>query len=579
MTTMLAPYAERGMIAAMLRARPLIISLAVIAICAALYASLMGVLLRQGATDTEQRAEIQANMIGAAIGRLDHLPNVIANDPLITRSLGSGEVTALNARLAQYAQRAGAEAIYLMDRTGLTLAASNHAQSDTYVGEYYTFRPYFTDALAGKTGRYFAVGATTGRPGYFVADPVYDGGAVIGVVVVKIGLAELSTSLTGSGALILVTSPEGVVLLSSVPDLAFRTIVPLEKAARAAIDTQRQFGAFPLTPLNWESPREGRLNLERRGYLWSTRTIAREGWTVHLLTDLAGLRRQAGVGVLLALAVMFAAGIGMTVFRSAQLRRALEVSDADRRSLTEEIRERQRAEADLRMAEAELGRSSRLAALGQLAASITHELGQPISAMRNYLAAEEIAQGTLPGQLNQTMTGLTARMQGIVDQLRFFATPGAGARAPFDLSDAVDEALTLVEHTARARAVDLILEPPSHPIAALGVKHRVEQVLVNLIRNALDAVDETDQRQVTIKFNQTADMAQVIVSDTGPGLGGHALSDLQEPFMTTKSSGEGMGLGLAISASIVADLSGTLEASDHPSGGAVFVLSLPGVPA
>ncbi|MBB5516221.1 two-component system C4-dicarboxylate transport sensor histidine kinase DctB [Rubricella aquisinus] len=557
------------------RSRILFVLMALLVICGVIYASLMGVLLRQGQAETEDRADIQSSMISAAIGRLDHLPHVIAQDPVIMATLRTGAGDALNPRLLEYAQRAEAEAIYLMDPTGLTIASSNYNEPGTYVGEYYTFRPYFTDALAGKTGRYFAVGATTGRPGYFVAEPVIAAGRVIGVVVVKIGLAELSTALTGAGALILVTSPEGVVVLSSQEDLAFRTIAPLDPAARAIIDAQRQYGSYPLTPLDWESTGTGRLMLEGKSYLWAIRAIPREGWTVHLLTDVAGLRRQASVGVILALAVLLTAGIGMTVFRSAQLRRALELSDADRRRLTEEIRERQRAEADLRAAEAELGRSSRLAALGQLAASITHELGQPISAMRNYLAAEEIAQGTLPGALNQTMTGLIARMQGIVDQLRFFATPGAGPRAPFAMADAVAAAITLVEHTALSRDVTLEVLDKDQAALALGVQHRVEQVLVNLIRNALDAVEDQPVRRVTIRFAQTEEEAQVRVSDTGPGLGKHSLSDLQEPFMTTKSSGAGMGLGLAISASIVADLSGRLEAQDGPEGGAVFTLSLP----
>ncbi len=538
------------------------------------YLALTEVLLRREATQTNNRAAVFAGTIEASLGRLDHLPFVVANDPMVEDALRSGEADALNPILADFARRATAEAIFVLDPTGLTIASSNFREALSFVGQSYTFRPYFADAIAGGSGRFFAIGATTGRPGYFVAEPVYGAAeSIIGVVTVKIGLDALDQSWRDSGERILVTNEAGVVILASDADHLFTTLGPLTEADRASIAAGQQFLDRPLDPLDLQQGLGNRVRLDGAAYILSEAPIAREGWRIHLLTDLAAIRQQSIVAALTLLAAALGIILALTGFRSAQLNQALAVSNADRHKLNAEIEVRREAEAELRKAQTALARNSRLAALGQLSASITHELGQPISAMRNYLTAEEIATDTPPGGLNSQLSGLVDRMQRITSQLRFFATPSPETAGTFSLAAALIAAGDLVQHKADATGVSLTLTPPDQDTLIDGDQHRFEQVLVNILRNGIEAAGG-DTPAVTLTTRRDGGTVVIRITDTGPGFGPATLDDLAEPFMTTKSSGDGMGLGLAISSQIMAELGGTLHASSAKAG-AVFTLTLP----
>jgi two-component system C4-dicarboxylate transport sensor histidine kinase DctB len=531
------------------------------------------ILQRREANQTNNRAQFFAGTVEASLARLDHLPFIIAQDPGVQQALQSGNGAAINLRLEEFATRANAEAIFLLDTSGLTIASSNHAAEQSFVGESYRFRPYFQDAVTGGHGRFFAIGATTGRPGYFVSDPVMADGAVIGVVTVKVGLQTLDQSWRDTGERILVTNEAGVVILASEAAHLFGTLRPLTAATRQSIAQGQQFLDRPLDPLDWQIDSAGRAALDGVGYLLSPAPIDREGWQVHLLTDLAGIRQQAVLAALVLLALALGLILALTGFRSAQLDRALALSNADRATLNAEIEVRRETETALRRAQDALARNSRLAALGQLAASITHELGQPISAMRNYLTAEEIATGAAPDTLNTQLGGLVDRMARITSQLRFFATPAAIENTVFDLHSALCAATELVQHKAANLGVTLTTPAPTpaHPIS--GSQHRFEQVLVNVLRNGIEAATGPNP-VVNVQILATKHEVAVQITDTGTGLGTASLDDLTEPFVTTKSSGDGMGLGLAISAQIMAELGGSMAADSTPAG-ATFILTLP----
>ncbi|MDB4112036.1 ATP-binding protein, partial [Yoonia sp.] len=244
--------------------------------------------------------------------------------------------------------------------------------------------------------------------------------------------------------------------------------------------------------------------------------------------------------------------------------------------LETEIHDRRMAEANLDKARSELARKNQLAALGQLSASITHELGQPISAMKNYLAAEEIAVDARPGSLSPQLTGLVDRMQRIVDQLRLFGRSDPAQNDQFVVQDAVRTAVSLVQHTADAAGATITLDLAQSPMRTRGQATRFEQVVVNLLRNAIDAVADLPDRAVVLRLIDADDVV-IEVADTGPGLGALDMDDLKEPFFSTKPSGVGMGLGLAISAQIINEMDGTLDARTAETGGAVFRISLPKV--
>ncbi|HGG04791.1 MAG TPA: sensor histidine kinase [Aliiroseovarius sp.] len=531
---------------------------------------------KQEALQTEKTAVFFSRIIDDALRRLEHLPFVISQNPAVVDALKANNGDTLNPILKSFAEHANADHIFLMDLNGQTVAASNFESPDSFVGNFYTFRPYFRDAILGETGTFYAIGATTGEPGYFISAPVYDDlGNIFGVIVVKTGLASLNQAWRDSGEQILVSNVDSVVVLASDISNLFRVLHPLTPFVRQNLEKAQQFGDQQLLPLDWQVDGNGRAILNGDIYLLSQAKISQENWTLHLLTNLSGIRQRATLTIAGGLALLFGVIIASTSFRSARLRKALGQSDADRERLTKEVEVRRAAESDLEAARDELERTSRLAALGQLSASITHELGQPISAMRNYLTAEEITEDAMPNSLNPLLSRLVERMQNINNQLRLFASPGLGETSVFDLRRATDASVELVAHEITAAGITLTKHYGETAVSVEGNQQQIEQVVVNLLRNAVDAVSEQDLRHITVRVDTANDRAFVQVTDTGPGLDGRTIVDLQEPFMTTKPSGQGMGLGLAISAQIAKNMNGCIEARDIDGSGAEFTLWLP----
>lgn len=555
------------------RPRPILVVLGLV-VAALVYFALNALFTQTAIRETPNRAQFFARTIDDALLRLEHLPYVISIDPIALNALRAPDDVSLNPTLEIIAEKSGAEFIFVMDINGRTIASSNYRSDDSLIGEYYTFRPYFQDAINGDTGRFYAVGATTGKPGYFVAEPVKDSvGTIFGVVVVKISVSDLTDAWADSGELVMVTNPQGVIIAASEPDLSFSLTRPLTAFEARELEERRQFADHDLALLDWRTTERNRAVLNGTPYLWTTANVNAQDWTLHLLSDLRGIRTRAMLFVAIALAGVLALAIVATVFRSARLRQALAVSNADRARLTKEIEDRRLAEARLLDAKAELARKDRLAALGSLSASITHELGQPISAMRNYLAAEEIAAGQLPGQLNPQLSGLVDRMQRIVDQLRSFGRSDKKDRTRFDFSKAVDAGFGLVRHDLAALDVKVEQDIASG-LMVEGSQDKLEQVIVNLLRNAIDAVEDAQTKLIKVSLRQRGDQVEFSIEDTGPGIGELDVNALQEPFFTTKASGRGMGLGLAISGQIMDEAGGRMEALNGETG-AIFRLLLP----
>ena len=188
--------------------------------------------------------------------------------------------------------------------------------------------------------------------------------------------------------------------------------------------------------------------------------------------------------------------------------------------------------------------------------------------MRNQLAAEEMSAGST--RFSEKMQGLVARMEDITRQLKFFSRKGRDQFETVELSQVISVALDLLAPNIAAVDARLSYTPPAPTVFLQGNRLRLEQVVTNLVRNALDAIEGADTRCISIMLAETADKVWIEISDTGHGLGGQTLEDLREPFATTRESGKGMGLGLTISAGIVADHGGVLMARDGADRGAVF---------
>lgn len=528
------------------------------------------------------RLTLLRSTVEAELRHFAHMPFVLSLDPVIAEGLAGETAEDLDQRLARFAQSAGIEAIYLMDSTGLTIAASNARSESSFKGQNYAFRPYFQAALRGELGEFYGIGATTGVPGYFYAMSVRSSqSAVTGVVAIKIDLSALQDSWLASGERILLTNADGVVLLASDPAWRYRTLEPLTAQQRAEIVASRQFGQEDLAPLNWSvASGQDTVRLGDDWLLYLRTSDLPNSWSLHFLVpdDEAVTRASLVTGTMLFIVML--SFVGAQVNRVRRIGAALRKSEQEEallrlanERLAVEIEERRLAEQNLKKTQADLERAGRLAALGRLAASVTHELGQPIAAMRNQLAASEMTGGATP--LGEKMQGLVGRMENITTQLKFFSRKGKDKFEHLELRGVVDDALELLEPTIQRAAADVRVTEDGGNLGFVGNPLRIEQVVTNVVRNALDATEEAGLRRVDISMGGTAERVWFEVSDSGHGLGDKTFDDLREPFATTRESGRGMGLGLTISAGIVSDHGGSISALDGPMGGATFRIELP----
>lgn len=554
------------------RMRPGIVAVLVATVCiaiAATYFSAQRLFESQAISVAQSQHALYLRSLNEAIKQHQHLPFVLGENPAFGTKLARGDAEDLNETLAAFAEASALEAIYVMALNGDVVAASNYRLAQSFLGQNYGFRPYFQGAARGVRSDYFAIGATTGRPGYFVAEPLRAAsGDIQGVVAIKLDISELQQSWEERGEAVLAVNGDGIVVLSSNPDWLYQTVRDLDQSTRDRILSSRQFGAEGIAPLPWQSDEAGHVTLANQSYIVTSGTTEVVDWTVHYLTSRTVIARQTwlATGVL---GFAIAALIGFSVFlRSRRIQAALAVSQAQSKALSE-------ANARLLQAQEDLARSSKMAALGQLAASVTHELGQPISAFKNHLVAAEIGQEITSQDTLDNLRRLAERMEAITRQLRFFSRKGGEDREAVDPSAVIREALALMRHDLDAAQVKVDWQLPSAATTVWASRLQLEQAMVNLLRNALDAARDSAAPHIWIAQNNTADGIEIAVRDSGPGLRGLTLETLQEPFYSTRSSGDGMGLGLAITSEIVRAHGGSMSAIDSKEGGAQFKLTLP----
>ena len=574
-------------------------------------------------TDAGHRLDLFGAAVDGIVNRYAHIPATIQLNEevlaLLRKPRPSGSVAAANRFLERLNGHIGSLAIFVMDERGIVLASSNWKQPDSFVGEDLSFRSYYLTGLSGQVGRHVAIGITQGEPGYYVSHPIRDGERVVGVAAIKIGLAGIDQAWDLLGAPALIADENGVVILSSVPDWRYTALGPLSsdsrvEAAVSRLYNNRPIGNFPvaidaaLGPAGQEIHSGGRLGIAPGRALGSTylvhgRQLSSTGWRLLIFSDLQPMRAQAaGHGALAAVAtgcvllLLLVVAQRRRILRqkleakalleqaNAQLeskvaRRTRALTDTNAR-LRKEVAERQQAEQTLRAAQDELVQAAKLAVLGQLAAGITHELAQPLGAMRTLSgnAVEFMKRGNL-ATVEQNL-GIIARladqMGRIITPLKTFARKSPAIPAATDVAHAVGAALFLLDQRLARAGITVINHCEPGRAVAWCDQNRLEQVLINLIRNAGDAMADSPRKTLTLAAAPADDGVVLRISDTGCGLpeGGA----LFEPFFTTKPPGEGLGLGLAISRDIVREFGGDLRAEHCPEGGACFSVHLPAAP-
>ena len=542
--------------------------------------------LEEAGRSHEQLA-LYANGLHTLIERYRALPAVLALDPELIHAL-NGPVDgatqdALNRKLERINGAAQSSTLELLDRNGQAVAASNWRLPTSYVGHNYAFRPYFRQTISQGSGRFYAVGVTSGIPGYFLSRAVTDAqGRFIGAMVVKLEFPELEREWAQGPDTLLVSDARGIVFIANQPGWRYRELQALSEADLTELGNTRQYDKQPLLPLDHQQlerldARSQRVRVNgpdgSADYLWASLPMASEDWTLHLL------KRPLNASEDSRNAALAAAGVWLSlVFGGLLLNQRWRLAKLRQRSREQLEQLVQARTLELRAAQDGLVQSTKLAALGQMSAALAHEINQPLTAQRMQLASlrllldhgrhDEARQALVP--LEQMLT----RMASLTAHLKTFARKSpAGLRERLDLATVVDQALQLLDPRLRDGGVqvDLRLDRPAW---VRGDAIRLEQVLINLLRNALDASASQSRQWLGIDLRLNAGAWHLSVADNGGGIADEHLSNVFDPFFTTKPVGEGLGLGLAVSYAIVHEHGGQLLAGNLEYG-AQFTLSMP----
>ena len=527
---------------------------------------------------TRNRAEVRQTLYSgnllSELQRNSIVPLLLSREPSLISALENADFSQSSQKLIFYVEEIGSAALMLLDEGGRVVAATDR----NTIGSNHRSDPYFVNALRSNDTVFTTFRNDAGAFVFNYSRSIQIDGNLAGVIVVEANLRKFEQSWAGISDAVLVTDSEGQIILSTEP--RWRGLVE-EDALQASSATSAISRAIHATtdwsilPIDAYVFGEAVMRMENR--------VPFQGWKMTTFTPYASVRERVngvlaleimGFAILLAVAFYFAslrARARSVVFQqeSAELR---QLNDA----LQREIAEREKAEHHLNMAEQTLAQSSKLAALGEMSAAVSHELNQPLAAMKTYLAgAKLLLKRKRPAEALssfQRVDDLIDRMGSITRQLKSYARKGGEAFEPIDLRDAFSSALSMMEPQLNRQDIKITRSISQNPVMVMADRVRLEQVIINLLRNALDAIKSSIDPSVEIMIS-SGETATLSVRDNGHGI--EDIGSLFEPFYTTKAPGEGVGLGLAISSGIVNDFGGRLTARNADVGGAVFEMKLP----
>ena len=527
---------------------------------------------------TRNRAELRIALYsGNLLAELRQnaiVPQLLSRDPALIEALTRSDYSLSTQRLISFVEEIGAASLMLYDIDGRTVAATDRNR----LGASHRQEAYFVDALRSNSTVFSVIPRDTGGYRFFYSRRIQEGGTNLGVIAAEVDLQRFERAWAGISDAVIVTDSTGDIIMATEPrwrglteSEALSNQTP-QSAIERAIKATADWTALPADAY-----------LQGEAVMRLSSRIPFRGWRITSYTTYASVREK--VNGVLALEVMgFAILLALTFYalsrraagRAALFQRESAELRALNAALQREVAERKRVQQTLAVAEQTLEQSSKLAALGEMSAAVSHELNQPLAAMKTYLAGARLLMQR--NRLEEALASfgriddLIERMGAITRQLKSYARKGQQQFSPFDMGEALASALSMMEPQLRQRQVQINRILPAEPVQVMGDRMRIEQVLVNLLRNALDATKS--ERNPTVEIILSAgETATLTVRDNGPGI--EDLDSLFEPFYTTKQPGDGVGLGLAISSGIVSDLGGRLTARNGQHGGAVFEMQLP----
>lgn len=567
--------------------------------------------LNEAAEQGGTTLRLAVSALGGHLNRYEPLPALMADHDDIEELVAHPEDQRLRQRANIYLKSINdllkSSDIYIMTLDGETIAASNYDGPASFIGQNFSYRPYFQDAAKGLQSRFFALGTTSHRRGYYFASPILFNDVIKGVIVFKVDIEGIEASFGTGENRIVVTDPEGIIFMTGVPQWLYSAILPLTPDRIARTEASRRYADAKLSQLPVTEGTFGshRLMAVREGqqdreYLVLSQPMPEAGWTVNVLMDTGSVRTQVQTMLLAALLCLGLAGALLAAMlqrrrrlqdrlvhqaeAQAELERRVEERTADlarvNRDIKREIAERRQTEKQLRKTQKDLIQAGKLAALGQMSAALSHEFNQPLAAAKTY--AESASLLIERGRVEEASSNLSRisalidRMASISKHLRNFARKPNEHVGPVPLDTVVSDTLEIV--SARLKAADAELRVALGP-ETLFVKAgpvRLQQVLVNIISNAADAVEGLDDRRIDLTAQKNENENKVIVSvrDRGPGVPPAIMERIFDPFFSTKGVGKGLGLGLSISYNIVKDFGGRLIVTNLEDGGARFDIEL-----
>lgn len=527
---------------------------------------------------TRNRAELRLALYGgnlvSELRRNSIVPQLLARDPTLIAALNSKDFSQSTQRLISFVEEIGAASLMLLDSSGRTVAATDRSR----LGASHRGEPYFVDALRSNTTVFSVIPRDAGGYRFTYSRRLDSAGSVLGVIVVEVDLQKFERAWAGISDAMMVTDASGAIILSTesrwrgLTESEAVQLQPPRNAIERAIRATADWTALPADAY-----------LRGEAVMRTSTRIPFRGWRMISFSTYESVRERVN-GVLaleiMGFALLLAGGFYVLNRRTALRMALFERESAELRLLNarlqREIAERERVQENLAVAEQTLAQSSKLAALGEMSAAVSHELNQPLAAMKTYLAgARLLLRRNRPEEALASfgrIDALIERMGAITRQLKSYARKGAESFSPVNMGDALASALSMMEPQLRQRQVQITQILPDEPVWVMGDRMRIEQVMVNLLRNAIDATKSMAEPEVQIIL-AAGETATLTVRDNGEGI--EDLDALFEPFYTTKTPGDGVGLGLAISSGIVNDLGGRLTARNAHDGGAVFEMQLP----
>ncbi len=545
--------------------------------------------LDQLASTGELRLNLYATTLRNTMEKHRHLPYVLArNDKIIDLLQNNIPAIRVNPHLEDFARASGA-LIYVLDQGGTTVATSNWRTPQSLLGHNYSFRPYFTDARSGQTGGYYAVGLQTRQPGFFLSYPVKDKGSFLGVIVVKINLEAMQETWKKSGEAVIVSDAFGVIFLTSNQEWKYTSLRELPDHTTQRLQAVKYLNLpLPTLQLERHSVRNYNiLQLDTTRYLENALQLPEYGWRIHYLSSLEAVKNNKALAIIVAtilssfllLTFLYIRERRQKLISRQEAKRAQAVGEINER-LRLEIAKHQLTENDLRQTQRELVQADKLAALGRMSAAIAHELNQPVTAIRTFVASCRILlERNEVDKVNENLdfiAGLTDRMGKITGQLKTFARKRKGKVVTIELGALIYNVVRQLEPQCSKAGVALSTEVDRNcRVSIRGDSLQLEQVLSNLLHNSLDAVQQASSKTIKVLLQTTNEKAILTVSDSGAGISDEVMDSLFDPFFTTKEIGKGLGLGLSIAYGIVEDMDGSIRAENLQAGGAQFIVELP----